>query len=202
MDKKYRETLPSIVKELPFGVFSDDENDAVSASFRKKPRKTKGLKPGKDGLYPEEEVSVVRWWLGRSNRTDDEGSFENREESIRIRLLEQRARETQLQIILVLETLALEASKLEKSGEDVPAVIQGTHNLSKQKLKTKKVQDLNVLLDLLVDRLCIWQSMSVEGGSASMNEDTSVSQITRNIPNKVLKVDVLRNFCVDVILPL
>lgn len=201
MDKKYRETLPSIVNELPVGAFSEDENGAISKSFRKKKRKTKGLKPGKDGLYPEEEVSVVQWWLRRSSRMDGEDSIGNREESVRIRLLEQRARETQLQIILLLETLALEASKREKGGEDIPAVIERKHFPSKQKTKTKKAQDLNVLLDLLVDRLCIWQSMSMEEGSLSMNECSSGSQITWNMPNEGPKVDVLRNFCVDVILP-
>lgn len=202
MDKKYRETLPSMVKELPVGVFSEDENGTISTSFRKKPRKKKALKPGKDGLYPEEEVSVVRWWLGRSSRTDGEDSLGNREESVRIRLVEQRARETQLQIILVLETLALEASKQEISGEDVPAIIEEKQFPSKQKPKPKKVQDLNVLLDLLVDRLCIWQSMSAGEGISTMNEINSGSQMTWRIPNQVPNVDVLRNFCVDVILPL
>lgn len=202
MDKKYRETVPRIVQQLPVGVFSEDENGALSTSFRKKPRKTKTLKPGKDGLYPEEEISVVRWWLGRSGRTHGQDSLENREESVRIRLLEQRARETQLQIILVLETLALEASKPEKSGEDFPAVIDENHFPSKQKPKTKKLQDLNVLLDLLVDRLSIWQSMSVEEGGSSMNEGQSGSQTAWRMPNQVPRVDVLRNFCVDVILPL
>lgn len=190
------------MNDLPVGAFSEDENGAISKSFGKKTRKTKRLKPGKDGLYPEEEVSVVQWWLCRSSRTDGEDSIGNREESVRIRLLEQRARETQLQIILVLETLALEASKREKGGEDIPAVIERRYFPSKQKTKTKKIQDLNVLLDLLVDRLCIWQSMSVEEGSLSMNECNSGSQMTWNMPNQGPKVDVLRNFCVDVILPL
>ena len=202
MDKKYRETLPSMVKELPVGVFSEDENDSIFTSFRKKPRKTKTLKPGKDGLYPEEEVSVVRWWLSRSNCVDNEDSFANREESVRIRLLEQKARETQLQIILVLETLALEASKLERNSEDVPAVIREENCPSKQKPKTKKLQDLNVLLNLLVDRLCIWQSMSTEEGSSSTNANKFDFQKTGMTPNQVPNVDILRNFCVDVVLPL
>lgn len=202
MDKKYRETLPSMVKELPVGVFSEDENDSIFTSFRKKPRKTKTSKPGKDGLYPEEEVSVVRWWLSRSNCVDNEDSFANREESVRIRLLEQKARETQLQIILVLETLALEASKLEKKSEDVPAVIREENCPSKQKPKTKKLQDLNVLLNLLVDRLCIWQSMSTEEGSSSTNANKFDFQKTGMTPNQVPNVDILRNFCVDVVLPL
>ena len=202
MDKKYRETLPSMVKELPVGVFSEDENDSIFTSFRKKHRKTKTLKPGKDGLYPEEEVNVVRWWLSRSNCVDGEDSFASREESVRIRLLEQKARETQLQIILVLETLALEASKLKRNIEDVPAAIREENCPSKQKPKTKKLQDLNVLLNLLVDRLCIWQSMSMEEGSSSTNGDEFGSQTTGRILSQVPNVDVLRNFCVDVILPL
>lgn len=202
MDKKYRETVPTMVKDLPLGVFSGDENDSIFTSFRKKPRKTNTLKPGKDGLYPEEEVSVVRWWLSRSNSMDSDDSFANREESVRIRLLEQKARETQLQIILVLETLALEASNLERNGEDVPAIVREKNCPSKQKPKTKKLQDLNVLLNLLVDRLCIWQSMNMEEGSSSTNGDKFGAHTTGRIPNQVPNVDVLRNFCVDVILPL
>lgn len=199
MDKKYRETIPSMVKELPVGVFSEDENDAIFTSLRKKPRKSKTLKPGKDGLYPGEEENVIRWWLDRSSRTEDEDSPGNREESVRIRILEQRARETQLQIILVLETLALEALKPDNNGESVPAVIEEKHFPSKQKPKTKKVQDLNILLHLLVDRLCIWQSMSVEEGGSSMYEGISGSQ---GMSEQVPSFDVLRNFCVFVVLPL
>lgn len=202
MDKKYRETLPSLVKELPVGILSEDEKGAVSTSFRKKPRKTKTLKPGKDGLYPEEELCIVKWWLGTSGRIESENSHGNREESVRMKLLEQRARETQLQIILVLETLALEASRPEKICENVSAVIKEKNFPSKQKPKAKKAQDLSVLLDLLVDRLCIWQSMSTEESNSSTNEGRSGSPITGRMPNQVPEVDVLRNFCVDVILPL
>ncbi|MCJ1461553.1 hypothetical protein MMC07_000150 [Pseudocyphellaria aurata] len=201
MDKKYRETLPSLVKELPVGVLSEDENGVISTSFRKKPRKTKTLKVGKDGLYPEEELCIVKWWLGTSGRIDSENVLGNREEWVRMKLLEQRARETQLQIILVLEILALEASKPEKSGEDVSAVVKEKNFPSKQKPKSKKAQDLSVLLDLLVDRLCIWQSMSTEESSSSTKEGKSGSQINRRMPNHIPEVDVLRNFCVDVILP-
>lgn len=202
MDKKYKETLPNIVKELPIGVFSDDEN--ITATFRKKTRKKKSSKVGKDGLYPEEEVSVIRWWLDRRNSIDGDDSSENRDERVRLRMAEQRARETQLQIILLLETLALEASNPGKTSEKDPTdstVVEEEHPSSK-KQKTKKLLDLNVLLDLQIDRLCIWQSMSVGECGSSTHEDKTDPRAMLRGSNEGRKLDVLRDFCVDVILPL
>lgn len=199
MDKKYKETLPNIVKELPIGVFSDDEN--ITATFRKKTRKKKSSKIGKDGLYPEEEVSVIRWWLDRRNSIDGDDSSENRDERVRLRMAEQRARETQLQIILLLETLALEASTPVKPSENDLIVVEEKHPSCK-KQKGKKLHDLNVLLDLQIDRLCIWQSMSVEEVSSSTHEDKTDSRATLRVSYEGRRFDVLREFCIDVILPL
>lgn len=199
MDKKYKETLPNIVKELPIGVFSDDEN--ITANFRKKTRKKQSSKIGKDGLYPGEELSAIRWWLDRRNSIDGDYSGEIRDESVRLRMAEQRARETQLQIILLLETLALEASNPGKTSESDPIDVEEKHPSSK-KQKAKKLHDLNVLLDLQIDRLCIWQSMSVGGGGSLIHDDKTDSQATLRVSNEGRKFDVLRDFCVDVILPL
>lgn len=199
MDKKYKETLPNLVKELPIAVLSDDEN--INATFRKKARKKNSSKIGKDGLYPEEEVSVIRWWLGRRNLINGDGSSENRDERFRLRMAEQRARETQLQIILLLETLALEASNPGKSIGSDP-IVMGEKHPSNKKQKTKKRQDLNVLLDLQIDRLCIWQSMSVGESGSSTHENKTDPRATLIVSNEGKKFDVLRDFCVDVILPL
>lgn len=199
MDKKYKETLPNIVKELPIGVFSDDEN--MTAIFRKKTRKRKSSKIGKDGLYPEEEVSVIRWWLDRRNSIDGDDSSDNRDERVRLRMAEQRARETQLQIILLLETLALEASNPGKISENDPIVVEEKHP-SSTKQKSKKLLDLNILLDLQIDRLCIWQSMSVGDSGSSAHEDKTDPRTTLKVSNEGRKFDVLRDFCVDVIVPL
>lgn len=202
MDKKYRETLPILVSELPLGVFSENENEAISATLRKRSRKSKKSKIGKDGLYPGEELSIVRWWLNRGTSTEGVELLEGREELIRKRLLAQRARETQLQIILVLETLALEVSKLEKTMKSIPIKAErGLPSLEK-KQKTRKLQDLHLLLDLLVDRLCIWQSMDSETDGLSMNQDILASQMTWRAPIQAPKVNVLRNLCIEVILPL
>lgn len=199
MDKKYKETLPNIVKELPIGVFSDDEN--IAATFRKKTRRKKSSKIGKDGLYPEEELSVIRWWLERRDSIDGDDSIENRDERVRLRIAEQRARETQLQIILLLETLALEASNSAKTSEKDPSVVEEKRP-SREKQKTKKILDLNILLDLQIDRLCIWQSMSVGECGSSTNEDKTDPRAMLRGSNVGRKLDVLRDFCVDVILPL
>lgn len=199
MDKKYKETLPNIVKELPIAVISDEEN--ITATFRRKTRKKKSSKIGKDGLYPEEEVSVIRWWLDRRNSIDGDDSSENRDERVRLRMAEQRARETQLQIILLLETLALEASNPRKTSENDLTVV-GEKHPSCKKQKGKKLHDLNVLLDLQIDRLCIWQSMSVGEGGPSTHEDKTDSRVTLRVSYEGRRFDVLRDFCIDVIVPL
>lgn len=190
-----------MVEELPVGVFSEDEFEAISTTFRKKQRKTKVMKIGKDGLYPEEEVSVAKWWLSRSMSLATEDSPEGRKDAVRNALSEQRAREIQLQIILVLEILALEASKQETRGQGLPAAMEEKHPFLEKKQKKKKMLDLDVLLELLIDRLCIWQSMTVEEVS-SIKERKPTSQAALREPNQSPNPDVLHNFCVDVILPL
>lgn len=198
MDKKYRDTLPSIIEEIPLGVFSEDEYEAISTSLRKKSRKNKTMKIGKDGLYPEENVRLAKWWLYRSESIGDHDSPENRKDAVRSALLEQRARETQLQIILVLETLALEASKQATSNQDPPSVAEKKKQSSKKKTKEGKMVDLDTLLELLVDRLCIWQSITLDDVSPIQ----TTSQKAWPEPTHSPTSDVLHNFCTDVILPL
>lgn len=200
MDKKYREALPNIVKELPTSVLTEDEIPSIVSSQGRKDRKSKKGKVRKDGLYPGEEASITRWWLSREKPSMISDSSNGKEDSIRAILLEQRARETQLQIILVLEILALEASVLEPlANQETPPTIalEQESNLNK-KSKAKKSQDLNTLLDLLVDRLCIWQSMNVDEAKGAPPAEASASQPGGKASDKVH----LRDFCVDVVLPL
>ena len=200
MDKKYRDALPTIVKELPISVLTEDEIPAIDSLHWKKTRKPKKGKVGKDGLYPGEEASITRWWLTTDKPSMITDSSDGKEEAIRAILLEQRARETQLQIILVLETLALESSmpSTMKNQEVSQDYTREQESSQPKKSKSKKPQDLNTLLDLLVDRLCIWQSMSTDEGKEARLTGASTSQQGGKASDKVH----LRDFCVDVVLPL
>lgn len=201
MDKKYRETVPELVKELPFDLPSEDDGAAILASWTKD-RKSKKVKLGKDGLYPDEKASIARWWLAKDISNLGSDTPESREDITKNLLLEQRCRETQLQIILVLETLAIESSisglsPAEETLESQSAVIG--NDLGKAK-KSKKPQDLDTLLDLLVDRLSIWQSMAIEEKSAQNQQRPSL-QYTDKAKSSA-KASHLYQFCVDVIIPL
>lgn len=204
MDIKYRETLPSLVKDLPFGTLSEDECEPVVVAMSKKIRKSKKPKVGKNGLYPGEELNIARWWLSREQSSMACDTAATREEATRAVLLEQRAKETQMQIIMVLETLALEASAPAWSVEQDPPQepVQADQGSQKKSRKLKKQQDLTTLLDLLADRLSIWQSMSVDEGNTAQKEQQPTSQNGAKATNTATDNDQLRQFCVDVLLPL
>lgn len=173
-------------------------------SISNKARRSKKPSVGKNGLYPGEEANIARWWLSRDLSSVACDSADAREEATRSAVLGQRARETQMQIVLSLETLALESAAASQQVENLPPTdhIQGDDGAQKKKKNLKKPQDLSVLLDLLVDRLCIWQSMSVDETKTSNGEDRPVSPHGAKPTAKVVGSDHLRQFCVDVVLPL
>ena len=204
MDKKYRETLPNIVQEFPFSILSDVESISVIETVKKKSRKSKKDKVGKDGLYAGEDVSIAKWWLGRDFTGGACDTEEARKDSLKTTILEQRAREAQMQIIVVLETLALEASAtvsgIKLAAGEGPGEEQG-EGVTKKK-KPKKPQDLHMLLDLLADRLCIWQSMNSDVEKPSGNESRPLSEFEKKAEAAASSDDHLRQFCIDVVLPL
>lgn len=204
MDAKYRETVPSMVKDLPFGPLSEDESVSIANALVKQIRKSKKIKIGRNGLYPGEEASITRWWLSRDAPAAACDSADARDNATRLALLEQRARETQLQVILALEVLALEASTIEPSVEKktMRTVTEDVGESQEKKKKAKKPQDLIMLLDLLVDRLTIWQSMNMDEDKTSMKGETPSSQHPVKSIDKTSNSDHLQQFCVDVVLPL
>ena len=204
MDVKYRETIPCMVKNLPFGPLSQDESASITNALVKKIRKSKKTKVGKHGLYPGEEASITRWWLSRDASATACDSADVRENATRLALLEQRARETQLQTILALEVLALEAATTGSSIEQntMGTVPEGVAESQLKRKKAKKPQDLVMLLDLLVDRLTIWHSMNVDEDKTSKRGNTPSSQHPVKSVDKSSNSDHLQQFCVDVVLPL
>ena len=206
MDTKYREILPALIKDLPFESLSDDEGAMVIATTSKKIRKSRKSNIGKDGLYPGEELNIMKWWLTRDISSVACDSAEGRDAATRAALLEQRARETQIQIILILEVLALEKSapvtSIEQKAESQPLYLAHIDASDKKKRKPKKPQDLDTLLDLLVDRLCIWQSTNDDDSKSADNDEKAKDQDGTRAAGVSNGKDQLRQFCVDIVLPL
>lgn len=207
MDIKYRETLPELIKAFPFEPPSDEECTSVIDMISKKTRRSKNPSVGRNGLYPGEEASIARWWLGRDLSSVACDSIDAKQEATNSAVLEQRTRETQMQIVLSLETLALELAFASHAVEKPQLIntVEGEDDLQnkmKMKKKAKKPQDLSVLLDLLIDRLCIWQSMSVDDTKTPTGEERPTFQHETKATVKAGGSDHLRQFCVDVVLPL
>ncbi|KAF2089007.1 hypothetical protein K490DRAFT_11060, partial [Saccharata proteae CBS 121410] len=208
LDKKYREKLPEIVRSLPLGDSSDEEPAPATQKLKRpsKKSKQKSMKPNKYGVYPGEEDYVKKWWLRHSRDYQGGLSSEIAENTLKRRVGELRVRETFTQLVLVLEIVALEASqafkdqKNELASESLLQVVDLQENGRKR--KTKKPQDLNVLLDLLLDKLCIWQSVEQDDIDAGPSKSgKSAKQAGGNETLKEGGSDKLRAFCIEVVIP-
>lgn len=204
MDKKYRIKLPDTVKDAHLDAMSDSEATwkPTLSAMRGKSKKFK-LKLSNDGMYKREEEFAKRWWKFHDNGMPHPGAEETLDGAIKRRIAELRMRETLAQMIIVLEVMALEAApsykeptKLEDDKDDAPL---DKETVKEKKKRAKKPQDLKLLLDLLLDKLCIWQSVEQDDflSSESKAEQTSAANTT-----KVSNGDALRDFCVEVIIPL
>ncbi|KAL1885606.1 hypothetical protein Plec18167_001101 [Paecilomyces lecythidis] len=188
VDLKYRETLPATVNDIALSM-SDDEGTSKT-----KKRKSKKKKLGKDGLYPEEHDFIKKWWTNR-NVTEAATSVElTRDGEVKRRIADLRLRETQLQILLILETIALEAVG-NAGSKDAP---EKEADDGVKKTKSKKPQDLNVLLEILLDRLCIWHTVSFEEAVVA---DSAKTDEQSHLSGKKVESDILRDFCTEVIVP-
>lgn len=198
-EKKYREKLPELIKEFPPRSFSDDE----AADTVKKPKKSKKkVKPNRDGMYPHEIEVVKKWWFGDVSIAEM-ARDETVDQRIKRRLGDLRVREALLQMILILEITALESLSTYKApsegqdgaGEESQAVSQDTGELQSKPKRKKKLDDVNLLLDLLLDKLCIWQSIEQEGVL-----DFDAKKQDEGLNGSSGK-DRLQSFCVEVIVP-
>lgn len=193
MDLKYKETIPHLIQNAE--QFTQ-ENTA---------KLTRRTRLGKDGLWPLENSLVLRWW----NTNNAKGSIcsAGHAPETRDAIASLRMREAQMQMILMLEALSLEA-KL-RDTIPVPQAVPVTADVKAEsveqdtlleaadagKMKMKKQRNLEADLELLADRLCIWHSVGLEG-SLSMSDGLGNSE-----EQKTESRDRLRNFCVDVLIP-
>ncbi|KAI1129555.1 DNA replication regulator SLD3-domain-containing protein [Nemania abortiva] len=206
IDKKYRETIPKIQSEMKT-VIEDSDAEQRRAKTKPRKRKIKKAKLGKDGLYPDEDDHVRRWWANHKPlpKDDEESTTKSTEQQdIKLQVSLLRSRETQLQMIIVLEILSLEPLIAREAANDpqLPGLPPTEQSLdSPKEIPTKKRNKHNFpfLLDVHADRLCIWQSTALDEFNA-MNE----SQTGHGLESqKSLKStsDPLRDFCVDIIVP-
>ncbi|KAI5300037.1 hypothetical protein KEM56_002794, partial [Ascosphaera pollenicola] len=189
MDVKYRETLPATIKKLaPYSM--EDYSAERAKKLKKKSQKNQG-KIGRNGFYPDEEEYVFKWWKDRdlttaNNSTMDQAAQERASKRL---VSELRLRETQLQILLILEAIAIEKTATQGPGQGAAESKQSQD----KKGKPKKAQDLNILLDLLVDRLCIWCTVSL--GDDIVADVSSTGATSTNADS------ILHDFALEVVIP-
>jgi hypothetical protein len=208
VDTKYRESLAKVVKDLP--VAHENEAEMAVADAKKKKSRKRPAKLGKDCLWPEEESFIARWWRNRDIKGKVGGS--DHADEIRQELGEIRMRETMMQMLLILEVMLLEtaATKLAESvntevtaqspgiktepvDEEASAAIRALASLKQQQKKEKK-RNWAAEIDTIVDRLCIWHTVSLDESVTNTGENKLSAQ-EKNTN------DVLRDFCKDVLLP-
>ncbi|KAJ5677861.1 DNA replication regulator Sld3 [Penicillium maclennaniae] len=188
MDLKYRDTLPTSVRDA---LLTPSDGEMT------KKRKSKKQKLGKNGLYPEEDGFVRKWWKDRS--MESSAPENSRETDSKKHISDLRLRETQLQILLILEVMALETT-LKQDNQKLSEKVPEEEQVSPTKPRAKKPQDLNVLLELHLDRLCIWHAVSLEESTAADSAKAS-SFTDSHMSGKKVESDAVRDFCTEVVVP-
>lgn len=198
IDKKYRETIPDVISKMKSLIETSDEGG-------KKKRKVRKMKLGKDSLYPLEDESIRKWW--NANKPDingDEASVSSAHIKSHVSVL--RTRETQLQMILILEILALEPLKSEEeTGDAGLPTLPGAQSRAEQSMapppKKRNKHNLPVLIDVHADRLTIWQSTASDEHVLLADSQATQTSADGHIHQKASS-EPLKDFCVDVIVPL
>jgi DNA replication regulator SLD3 len=206
MDLKYRDSIVNILQALDLVEVSNDVEGTQKASTKSKAKqKSSKRKIGKDGLYSTEKEFILSWWRGRTLGDSDVPTAEAQTRDMKSSIADLRSRETEMQVLLVLEALALEAA--EKSNvpdkasklliKEEPSELEQDATLTAlPQYKKKRRQDLKSELDLLVDRLCIWHTVGLEDFSINFSENHKIDS-GQDSHSK----DRLRDFCSDVIIP-
>jgi DNA replication regulator SLD3 len=207
LDKKYKDGVPGVVANMVIGDGSPDEAEGATSNLKR--RKSKKMKPDRKGLYPGENSFLRRWWSNFIIDSEPGVPAGSREDIAKKGTAQLRIRETQLQMIVILETLALQPlakSQTDYNGELPFTSPKDTPNdeVATMRSKLKKSQDLVALLDVHVDRLCIWQSVVAEEGPAPglVKEPRDALESRRLTEARTGASDILREFCIEVILPL
>jgi DNA replication regulator SLD3 len=205
IDKKYRDGVPTCISLMDIQDYSAE--DATQTSGKPKKRKSNKMKPGKTGLYPLENALIRRWWASHDDDVESGAPGSSRDELTKHRISQLRIRETQLQMIVILEVLALQplASTIEDAGMGLPATVPNSDvgEGKAKSAKSKKPDQLTMLIDVHIDRLCIWQSIALEAGKIAVNGLEKASEQLDGTTNTVKHADnILKDFCIEIIAPL
>lgn len=205
LDKKYKESIPTTIKTLASAGTSLEKPKTAK---RKKSRK---FKPGKDGLFPDEVDSIGQWWVRDMTGSTLSPTAESLQAAMKTRITGLRLREYLLQLVLILEVIAIETtitkanSKAQQTTHDMQATTEDSQVPETEiPAKTaKKPRDLQPLVETIIDRLQIWQSVS----SVELDNPVEESEHTRNGVNVDAAADEtardeLKEFCVEVVVPL
>jgi DNA replication regulator SLD3 len=196
IDTKYRESIPDTIAKMKTQVYSSDEQ------HKRKKRKPKKVKLGKDGMYSNEADYIRQWW--NSNKPElqgDEATVSQQQIKSHVALL--RTRETQLQMILILEILALEPLRVMEDEVDgqLPGLPGDSPEVMAPPPKKRSKHNFPVLMDVHADRLCIWQSTASDDLRLLEDSQSSGKSIEGHKPQKPSS-EPLKDYCVDIIMPL
>ncbi|KAI0376255.1 DNA replication regulator SLD3-domain-containing protein [Hypomontagnella monticulosa] len=201
IDKKYRETIPELISKMK-PIFQDSDDERAKA----KKRRSKKMRIGKDGLYPMEYENIRKWWDPRKPHfKDDEAMTTTEPQYTKYQIACLRSRETQLQMIIILEILALEPLVAAHKDKDpqLPGLpgLEDTPTEAPKDTPAKKRNRHNLpsLVDVHADRLCIWQSTTLDVVKFPANVQLSKEMETQNSSKG--SSDPLKDFCVDIVMP-
>ncbi|PHH70626.1 hypothetical protein CDD82_7010 [Ophiocordyceps australis] len=202
IDKKYRETVPHVMSDTHAFI----ESSEMPGHKKRRPKK---MKPGKDVLYPGEHDWIRAWCINNKPSSPSQQTSSSPAQ-IKAQASLLRTRETQLQMIVILEILALEPLQAAaEAGESCLPLLPGAQESQQQQLSTsprapgkkRNSQNLAVLVDVHADRLTIWQSTTPEAlallGDSSMPQHDAGAGFTQQKST----LEPLKDFCVDVIVP-
>lgn len=201
VDKKYKETIPNMTKDMK--TLLDTDGEAETKPRRRKPKK---MKIGKDGLYPGEVDHIKRWWRANKPELHDDESATTNPQETKFHVTCLRTRETQLQMIILLEVLALEAAQPMSNVQEsqlpgMPAEHASRESTSDHVPRKQSKHNFPQLLSLHADRLCIWQDTTLEEMKMIAAESEAKHGEGSQKPNRT-NSDALRDFCIDIVLPL
>ena len=203
IDTKYSASIPELIKEIPPGATEEDVSGQLKSALGARIKKSKRRKKiNADGFFPGEEDFVMKWWITRESE-ELQGSLEDTlEKRIKAACATQKPREMQLQIIFILEILALDRqAKGDRSTEKQDGE-EKTAQVLPAAPEEKKSQDFSKILDVLLEKLQIWETTSQL--ALDLNADTgSSAKLGGNGRGKDSPGnDCLRSFCTEIILPL
>lgn len=206
LDKKHLRKLPGIIKNTS-AVPADGLGQSHVEEEPPKKRKSTKLKPGKDGLFPGEDEYVSKWWFAHDADVDAAAGDDMPQEDLERKKSSLRLRETLMQIILSLEAMALEKSHT--AVEVATIATQGTNEIDRERNKLegrqpepKWWQELKTCVDVLVDKLCIWQSVEEDVRTVKQSKPERVDgRVDHRLTDENIS-SKLKSFCVEIIVPL